>query len=70
MPNFTKESVHHAFCNLPEEQKMNLAISCAQYGVTPESIENLCTGILKCVEPVINRAIENLKYWSDNDDKC
>ena len=38
MPNFTKETVHQAFCNLPEEQKMNLAISCVQYGVTPESI--------------------------------
>lgn len=23
MPNFTKESVHQAFCNLPEEQKMD-----------------------------------------------
>lgn len=66
MINITKEFVHQAFCNLPEEEKMDLAINCARYGVTPESIENLCTGILKCVEPVINRAIENLRYWSDN----
>ena len=69
MPNFTKEFVHQAFCDLPDEQKQTLAMNCAHYGVTPESIENLVTGMLKCVEPLINRTVENLKYWSDNNGK-
>ena len=69
MPNITKEFVHKMLCNLPDDKKMDFAVSCAQYGIKPESIENLCTGVLKCVEPVINRAIENLRYWSDNNGK-
>lgn len=70
MINITKESVHEAICNLPDDQKQTLAMNCAHYGVTPESIENLVTGMLKCVEPFINRTVENLKYWSNNNGRC
>lgn len=73
MINITKGSVHEAICNLPDEQKQALAMNCAHYGITPESIENLVTEMLKSIEPFIafckNRTVDNLKYWSDNNDK-
>lgn len=65
--NFTKESVHEAFCNMPYEQKKDFAISCAKYDVAPESVENLFVEMLKCVEPIVNKVIENLNTGERSD---
>lgn len=59
MPNITKEFVHKMLCNLPDDKKIDFAVSCARYGIKPEIAESICA-------PIMAKAIEYYKYWSDN----
>lgn len=60
----TKEQIHKALCDMPNDRKMGFAIQCYRYGVHPEKIEETITNVLNAV--LSNPAIEFYKYWGGN----
>lgn len=58
----TKEQIHEALCEAPDEDKMRLAIACQMNGTDIQDVEIALANVLTGVKKTIKPSIEYYKY--------
>lgn len=64
-----KTEVHKMLTQLPDDQKMKLAINCQLNNVTVEQIEDLLARVLTSVQESITPALKEYKYLCGGSDQ-
>lgn len=55
--------IHKLICNMPENDKLKIAVQCNAYGISPQKAEEIIAkGLNDCLK-YKNDIICNMKYW-------
>lgn len=44
--SFSEEKIHAMFCDMPADQKLNMAVQCAAYGIKPCDLERAVSTVM------------------------
>ena len=62
MSGVTKQKIHEALCELPDQEKMTLAVECQLNGISVESLEELIANAVNYAQAAIEPSLKNYEY--------
>ena len=62
--SFSKEKIHAMFCDMPADQKLNMAIQCAAYGIKPCDLERAVSTVMTKAQIDFHVVLSNISYWT------